>query len=138
MKKILIIICFLPLLSQAQNLGETQDEILEKFDIGMYRMSGDYYELVDTTTNTLTVYLLGLNSQEVYGIEYIYKEEDLYNLKLQELTKEAVKIGFKTWLKDEDIVINSFACNGVYNIFIRDISMFIESINEVELKDTLK
>jgi len=132
MKKILFLFCLIPLYTQAQYLGDTQDKILENLDIKMYRVNENYYELVDTSNNALTIYLLGLSSRKVYGIDYVFHNDSLYNQKLEELTANSESFGYKMWIKDNDIIIYSNICEGLYNIFIRNLKLLREDTSEID------
>ena len=109
MKKLLtILLIFTASICQSQNIGDKLEYLLDnkkEFNLVVYRIDDNYFELVSNNDSVIIVYLMDFKRRKVFGIDYLYPDGDRLNTGLKIALNEAYEIGDRVWMVKNNIII---------------------------------
>lgn len=116
MKTIITTLLLILSITTYSQIGMHKDEIIDVYDIDVYTLNDNYYQLVSKTDTLITLYIMDYETLLCVGIDYLHSDREGLNTSLSDALNGTYELGKDVYIRGDIIILIT-----EYEIKLRDV-----------------
>jgi|GEM_PF-4590572 len=105
MKTIITLLLLVLSFTVYSQIGMHNDKIIETYEIDVYTLEDNYYQLVSKTDTLITLYIMDFKTLLCVGVDYVYRDEESRNTSLSDALNHTYELGKDVYVRGNIIIL---------------------------------